>query len=68
MKLLAKIGTAVATTTAMASSYAAELTLPTDLEATFTSVQTAITTVGGLIISLAAVAMGIKWVKATFFG
>lgn len=26
-----------------------------------------ITTVGGLIIGLAVVAMGIKWVKATFF-
>jgi hypothetical protein len=26
-----------------------------------------ITTIGGLIITLAAVALGIRWVKATFF-
>ncbi|WP_211831174.1 major capsid protein [Kistimonas asteriae] len=30
-------------------------------------VKTDITTVGGLIIGLAATAMGIRWVKATFF-
>lgn len=34
---------------------------------TVSSLQPALMAVGGVIIGLAAVAMGIRWVKATFF-
>ena len=46
------------------SAYALDLTAPT---ATLAGVQTDIETIGLLVIGLAAVAMGIRWVKATFF-
>jgi hypothetical protein len=46
------------------SAAALDLTAPT---ATLATVQTDIETVGLLVIGLAAVAMGIRWVKATFF-
>jgi len=42
--------------------------LPSDFQTTMDSVSADITTVGGALIGLAVVAVGIKWVKATFFG
>jgi hypothetical protein len=42
--------------------------LPADFSGTMDGVSADITTVGGALIGLAVVAVGIKWVKATFFG
>jgi len=42
--------------------------LPSDFQGTMDGVSADITTVGGALIGLAVVAVGIKWVKATFFG
>lgn len=42
--------------------------LPSDFTSTMDGVSADITTVGGALIALAVVAVGIKWVKATFFG
>lgn len=42
--------------------------LPADFAGTMDGVSTDILTVGGALIGLAVVAVGIKWVKATFFG
>lgn len=42
-------------------------TLTTDALATIATVDTAVLAVGAAIVALAAVAMGIRWVKATFF-
>lgn len=42
--------------------------LPADFTTQMDAVQADITTVGGALIALAVVAVGIKWVKATFFG
>jgi hypothetical protein len=47
-----------------ASAHAA---LPEGVTTQFTSTQADIVEAGGLIIGLAVVAMGIRWVKATFF-
>lgn len=41
--------------------------LPTAVTDQFTATTADITEAGGLIIGLAVVAMGIRWVKATFF-
>jgi len=41
--------------------------LPADFDTTMGGVSTDITTVGGALIGLAVVAVGIKWVKGTFF-
>lgn len=41
--------------------------LITAAQATIAEVDTAVLAVGGSIIALAAVAMGIRWIKATFF-
>lgn len=45
----------------------ADSILPADLSTTVAGIQSDILIVGGLIIGLAVVAMGIRWVKATFF-
>lgn len=42
-------------------------TIATDAIATIGEVDTAILAVGAAIVALAAVAMGIRWVKASFF-
>ena len=42
--------------------------LPDDFSGQMDAVSTDITTVGAALIGLAVVAVGIKWVKATFFG
>lgn len=42
--------------------------LPVDFSTSMDAVGTDITTVGGALIGLAVIAVGIKWVKATFFG
>jgi len=42
--------------------------LPADFTSSMDAVSADITTVGGALIALAVVAVGIKWVKATFFG
>lgn len=39
----------------------------TDAAASIASVEPVLIVVGGAIIALAAVALGIRWVKATFF-
>lgn len=41
--------------------------LITEALATIAEVDTAILAVGAAIVALAAIAMGIRWVKATFF-
>lgn len=41
--------------------------LVTEAVATIAQVDSAVLVVGGAIVALAAVAMGIRWVKATFF-
>lgn len=41
--------------------------LTTDAIATIGTVETAVLAVGAAIVALAAIAMGIRWVKATFF-
>jgi len=63
----AKFGTAVSALTLTASANAASI-LPSTFGADMDSVSGDITTVGGALIGLAVVAVGIKWVKATFFG
>jgi hypothetical protein len=57
--------------TAVVAGLAVPLTAMAAIDAAVTTamaeVSTDITTIGGLIITLAAVALGIRWVKATFF-
>lgn len=50
----------------LASAAQAQSVLPTDFSLADTN--TDIITVGGAMIGLAVTAVGIKWVKATFFG
>lgn len=52
----------------LAGSVQAASILPASFETSMADVNTDITTVGGALIGLAVVAVGIKWVKATFFG
>ncbi len=61
----AKIATATSALVLAGSANAASV-LPTGFS--FADVEADITTVGGALIGLAVVAVGIKWVKATFFG
>lgn len=63
----AKIATAASALVLAGSAQAASL-LPSTFSADMSGVSTDITTVGGALIGLAVVAVGIKWVKATFFG
>lgn len=62
----AKVGTAIvaagATLTAQASI------LPADFATDVDAVGADMTTVGGALIGLSVIAVGIRWVKATFFG
>lgn len=61
---VATASTAVAATVATTPALAAvDAAVTTELAA----VKTDMLTVGGLIIALAAAALGIRWVKATFF-
>lgn len=62
----AKVGTAVAAAGATVTAQAS--ILPADFSDKMDGVGTDITTVGGALIALAVIAVGIKWVKATFFG
>jgi len=62
-KQLVSSGVAVAAVTAGAA-YAE---LPAAVATEIATVKADISTAGGLIIGLAVVAMGIRWVKATFF-
>lgn len=52
----------------LAGSAQAASILPSGFASDMSDVSTDITTVGGALIGLAVVAVGIKWVKATFFG
>lgn len=61
-KSLAVAGGAVLT-----AQQASASVLPSDFATVMGETETDITTVGGAIIGLAVVAMGIRWVKATFF-
>lgn len=61
----AKVSAAVSAL-ALASSANAASILPANFS--MDDVSADITTVGGALIGLAVVAVGIKWVKATFFG
>lgn len=54
--------------TAAASIGAQASILPADFQTQMDTVGTDITTVGGALIALAVIAVGVKWVKATFFG
>lgn len=62
-----KVG-AAASALVLAGSVQAASILPANFAADMGDVSTDITTVGGALIGLAVVAVGIKWVKATFFG
>ncbi|WP_331345989.1 major capsid protein [Cellvibrio sp. UBA7661] len=62
-----KIATATSALILTGSAHAASI-LPSTFSADMGDVSTDITTVGGALIGLAVVAVGIKWVKATFFG
>lgn len=59
---------AAASALVLAGSVQAESILPSTFSTQMADVSTDITTVGGALIGLAVVAVGIKWVKATFFG
>lgn len=63
----AKVAAATSALVLAGSAQAASI-LPTGFTASMEEVSTDITTVGGALIGLAVVAVGIKWVKATFFG
>ncbi len=63
----AKIATATSALALAGSAQAASI-LPSTFSTDMSDVSTDITTVGGALIGLAVVAVGIKWVKATFFG
>lgn len=63
-KKMAAAGVAVSGVVLSASSNAQSV-LPADFSLADT--QADITTAGGAIIALAIVAMGVRWVKATFF-
>ncbi|XKH01805.1 major capsid protein [Marinobacter nauticus] len=65
-RTVAKVGTVVAASTASVMAHAS--ILPTEFSADMDAVGADITTVGGALIGLAVIAVGIKWVKATFFG
>lgn len=59
----------VAAAAALFSAGAAQASvLPSTFQTDMDGVSADITTVGGALIALAVVAVGIKWVKATFFG
>jgi len=67
----AKVGIAVVATTSAMAAKAQEAggsILPSDFSGSMDAVGGDITTVGGALIGLAVIAVGIKWVKATFFG
>lgn len=63
---IAGITTAISVSALSASQSMASV-LPSDIDTQFGNTQADILTVGGLIIGLAVVALGIRWVKATFF-
>ncbi len=63
----AKIATATSALVLAGSVQAASI-LPSTFESDMGEVKTDILAVGGVLIGLAVVAVGIKWVKATFFG
>lgn len=62
-----KAKVAAASAAVLGASQASASVLPSDISTQFDNTQTDIVTVGGLIIGLAVVALGIRWVKATFF-
>lgn len=62
---VAKVGTAVAAATGTALAHAS--ILPADFTDKMAQTGTDISTVGGAVIGLAVIALGIRWVKATFF-
>ena len=66
MNLRSKIAAGSVALGASAQSFAT--VLPSDFQTDMDAVSADITTVGGALIALAVVAVGIKWVKATFFG
>lgn len=62
----AKVATAISALALTAGANAASV-LPSTYAADMTSIQTDILTVGGSIIGLCVVALGFRWIKATFF-
>jgi hypothetical protein len=68
MKLLKYAAPAVAVLAAPAVAFGAvDLTAITGAGGSMETVTTDIETIGTAVIALAAVALGIRWVKATFF-
>ncbi|MCB0482680.1 MAG: hypothetical protein KDC83_14725 [Flavobacteriales bacterium] len=71
LTFLGKVKTQVSVLTAAASamviSAPSHAALATEVTDAITAAQGDIVTAGGLIIAMAAVAMGLRWVKATFF-
>lgn len=63
----AKLAAAASAMSLTAAAHA-ESVLPSTFAADMADVQTDILAIGGALIGLAVVAVGIKWVKATFFG
>lgn len=66
MKLFALV-TGLVASLLVAGQAAAVSVVDAGVTAQIADTQTDITTIGGLIISLSALAMGVRWVKATFF-
>lgn len=64
--VLAK-GSAALASVGMAAAANAASILPTDFQADMDAVASDITQVGAALIGLAMIALGIRWVKATFF-
>lgn len=65
-RTVAKVGTAVAAAGATVTAQAS--ILPGDFDTQMDAVGADITTVGGALIALSVISVGIRWVKATFFG
>lgn len=63
----AKVGSATTAMT-LAVGAKADSILPATFSADMADVKSDILLVGGALIALAVVAVGVKWVKATFFG
>ncbi|MGN0922448.1 MAG: major capsid protein [Cellvibrio sp.] len=59
---------AAASAMSLTAAAKADSVLPATFTADMGDVRTDILAIGGALIGLAVVAVGIKWVKATFFG
>lgn len=65
--LKSRLGKLTAGATALVAAGQSHAALDTAVTTAISDAQADIVTAGGLIITMAAVAMGLRWVKATFF-